>query len=343
MTLSTFRRLAILGTGVLGGLLAVGVAAGPVHAANPLPTPGPPVATNVTTTSVTFSWAPSAGPVANYTIQTIDVVGSPWRVLATTSGTTYTHANLRPDSVYEYRVIGNPAAGTGYTTSAPSPLLWVRTRPLSDSVPPTRPGTPRAYPVTTVSATITFDPSTDNDRVDAYWVQRQVNGVWTDWATNNITTVYLNGLTANTSYTVVAVAVDANGNRSARSDPLTFTTRVALPAPTCQYQLLGFSGTQYQAVFTIENMTAATVLENWNVTFTFPTGQAILYTFNGTTTRNGTLGTTTPLSYLARVGPGGTAFIGFLASTPAGSPLPSGFTLNSSVGSSACARGPGSA
>jgi chitodextrinase len=266
------------------------------------------------------------------------VVGSPWRDLASTSRTTYTHANLVPDSVYEYRVIANPAAGSGDTASNPSALLWVRTAPLPDSVPPTKPGVPRAYPVTTVSATLSFDFSTDNNRVDAYWAQRQVNGVWTDWATNNITTVYLRDLTPNTSYTVAVVAVDANGNRSPRSDPLTFTTRAVQPAPTCRVQLLAF-GQQYQATLTIENMTAATIVDNWTVTFTFPTGQTILYSFNGTTTRSGTVGTLTPPSYIARIGPGGGAFVGFQANSPVGSPLPSGFTLNSSAGVFACTIG----
>ena len=335
MSSSTLRRLSILATGALGMLVTVSVAAGPVHAATQLPTPGTPVATNITTTSVRFTWTPSSGPVSNYTIQTIDVVGMPWRVLASTSGTTYTHANLVPDSVYEYRVIANAVGGSDYTASNPSALLWVRTAPLPDSVAPTKPGVLRAFPVSTVAATITFDPSTDNNRVAAYWVQRQVNGVWTDWASNSITTVYLRDLSPSTSYTIVVVAADANGNRSPRSDPLTFTTRAAEPAPTCKVQLIP-AGTQYQAVITVENMTAATVVENWTVTFTFPIGQTILYSFNATTTRNGTVGTTTPVWYLARIGPGGSGFLGFLATMPAGSPFPSGFTLNASAGTFTC-------
>ncbi|MEH1124259.1 fibronectin type III domain-containing protein [Micromonospora sp. CPCC 206061] len=325
------RRLAILGTGVLATL----VTAHPAHAATPLPTPGTPVATNVTTTSASFSWTPSSGPVADYTIQTIDVVGRPWRVLATTSETTYTHTNLNPDSVYTYRVIANPTAGSDHTASSATPHLWVRTRPLPDSVPPTEPGVPRAFPVSTVSATLTFGFSTDNNRVDAYWAQRQVDGVWTDWATNNITTVYLRDLAPGTTYTVAVVAVDANGNRSARSDPLTFTTRALEPAPTCRVQLLPL-GQHYQVNVTIENMTAATIVESWTLTFTFPAGQTILYSNSVTITRDGTVGTATPHSYLARIDPGGTRPFGFFATNTAGSPLPSGFTLNSTAGVFPC-------
>lgn len=333
MTVSLFRRLAILGA---GALVAVGVAASPAHAATPLPTPGTPVATNVTTTSISFSWTSSPGPVANYTIQTIDVVGTPWRVLATTSATSYTHTNLTPDSVYEYRVIANPAAGSDYTASAWTPLLWVRTAPLPDSVPPTQPGVPRAFPVSTIGATLTFTGSTDNRRVAAYWAQRQVDGVWTDWATNNITTVYLRDLTPSTTYTVAVVAVDANGNRSPRSAPSTFTTRATEPAPTCRVQLQAY-GQQYQTNITIENMTAATIVENWTATFTFPAGQTILSSFNATTVRTGaTSGTATPQWWAARIGPGGSMTIGFGATRPAGTPLPSGFTINASAGTYTC-------
>jgi chitodextrinase len=340
VSVSTLRRLAILGTGALGVLVAVGIAAGPVHAATQLSTPGTPVATNVTMTSVSFSWAPSSGAVANYTVQTIDVVGNPWRDLATTTGTSYTHSGLVQDSVYEYRIIANPVANSGYTASAPTPLLWVRTRPTPDSVPPTTPTNLRSYNVSTAFATILFDPSTDNHRVDAYVVQRQINGVWTDVGTNNITQVYLRDLTPNTTYTVVAVAGDAHGTRSPRSAPLTFTTRPAQPTPGCKVQLIVYSN-QYQVVLTIENMTVATVLSNWNVSLTFPPGHTLQYAFNGTFTRTGpTTGQLTPAVYLAQIGPGGSAFIGFLATYPTGAPLPSNFTLNSSVGAFPCTPQP---
>jgi hypothetical protein len=334
MSVSTLRRLAIFGLGALGVLAAVGVAAGPVLAATQLPTPGTPAASSITTTSVTFAWTASSGPVANYTVQVIDPVGTPWRNLATTSSTSYTHSGLTPDTVYTYRVIANPA-NSGYTASNPSAPLYVRTVPPPDSVPPTTPGVPRAFPVSTIAATITFGFSTDNNRVAGYWVQRQVNGVWTDWATNSVTTVYLNNLTPSTSYTVVVVAFDANGNRSPRSAPHTFTTRATQPAPTCVVQVIAF-GQSYLLNFTIENMTATTIVENWTVTFTLPAEHTMLYAFNATITRSGAVATATPQWFLARIGPGGTATFGVNASRPVGSPLPSGFTLNASAGTWPC-------
>ncbi|GAA1756513.1 fibronectin type III domain-containing protein [Luedemannella helvata] len=318
------RRLAALVVGALGA----GLLAAPAAASTALPTPGTPVATTVTTTSITITWAASAGPVADYTVQFIEG-RTAWRDLATTGATTFTHHGLTPDKVYEYRIVANPVAGSGYTTSAPSGYIFVTTAPLPDTVAPTAPGTLMALSVTTVSATIsTTAAATDNNRVAAYWVQREVDGVWTDWATNNITSVYLRDLQPATSYTVAMVAVDPNGNRSPRSAPLTFTTRAATPAPTCRVQLTTF-GQQYMLSVIVENMTAATVLANWTVTFTLPATHTINSSFGGApVTRVGTQATATPAAYQATLNPGGTAQFGLFATYPAGSGLPSGFALN---------------
>jgi hypothetical protein len=318
--------------GVSGALAA----SAPALAATPLPTPSTPVASEVTTTSVTFAWPAPAGPVADYTIQVIDG-WVPWRYLDTTTATTYTHTGLIPDTVYRYRIIANPAPGSDHAASDPSGILWVTTDPLPDAVAPTTPGTPFATQVTTIWATINFAASTDNNRVAGYWVQRQVDGVWTDWATNNVNTVYLRDLTPDTSYTVVVVAFDPNGNRSSQSPPFTFTTRQLEPEPTCRSDLLTF-GQQYLLTVSIENMTAATVLEDWTVTFTLPASHVVAYRVNATITRDGEVATATPASWYGSIHPGGGATVGANASYPAGSPLPSGFVLTSSAGSVSCAE-----
>lgn len=328
MNSTRFRmRLAGLAIGVLA---AIAVPANPAGADAPLPTPGTPVATQVTTTSVILSWAASSGPVANYTVQVIDGSLVPWHDLATTTATSFTHSGLSPDKVYEYRVIANPLAGSGYTVSSPSGYIAVTTAPLPDSIPPSTPGTPSAYTVSTTAATLTFAPSTDNNRVAGYVAQLLVNGAWADTATNNITTIYLRNLTPDTSYTVAVVAFDPNGNRSPRSNQLTFTTRQIQPQPTCKTQIVTF-GQQYNLTVTIENMTASTVLTNWAITFTLPAAHAVGYTFSTTLTRNGDLATLRPLSYNATIGPGGTASVGLNATYPVGSPLPSGFQLNGTI------------
>jgi chitodextrinase len=328
MNVPTRRRAALAALGALTVLVGFGLSVAPAQAATPLPTPGTPVATNVTTTSLTFSWSASAGPVRNYTIQVIDGPLVPWHTLATTNATSYTHANLAPDTVYEYRVVANPRSGSGYTASNPSGILFARTAPLPDTIPPTKPGTPFAYQVSTTAATLNFAGSTDNVRVAGYVAQRQVNGVWTDWASNDITTIYLRDLTPNTSYTVVVVAFDPNGNRSPRSDPLTFTTRATAPAPACRVQRLVF-GQAYLLNVTVENMTTATVLENWTFTFTLPAAHTITTIFNVTLARTGDAATATPAIWFNRISPGGSAVFGIGASYPVGSPLPGGFAVTS--------------
>jgi hypothetical protein len=197
----------------------------------------------------------------------------------------------------------------------------------ADTTPPTKPAQPIANPVTAINATIRTSGSTDNDRVAGYVVQRQVNGVWTDWSTSNIepSIVYLQPLTPGTTYTVVAVAFDPSGNRSPRSDPLTFTT-TSLTAPTCRATRQGLGPSYLLTVF-IENLTVA-IVSNWTTTFTMPAAQTTNFIFNATLARNGDAATFTPAPNTAQVNPGATVYFGFHANLPAGSPLPSGFTLN---------------
>ena len=201
-----------------------------------------------------------------------------------------------------------------------------------DTVPPTKPATPTVHPIGTITATINTGGSTDDDRVAGYVVQRQVNGLWTDWSATLIepTYAYLQPLTPGTTYTAVVVALDPSGNRSQRSDPVTFTT-LALPAPTCRVVRQTISPQTYILNFFVENMTAAVVVTNWTATFTMPAVQTPVGTFSDTLTRTGDLATLRPMSNTAQITPGMTAFFGLYANRPAESPLPSGFTFTSAA------------
>jgi Cellulose binding domain/Fibronectin type III domain len=295
------------------------------------------VATQVTETSATFTWPASAGPVAYYTIQLNDPSPAAYHDIGTSSTTTFTHTGLSPDTVYVYRVIANPASGSGYTASNPSVSLYVRTVPHGDTVPPSKPGTPTASVSSPWTGSVSTTGSTDNNRVDGYWVQRQVNGVWTDWVSSSYGGIFLQQLTPNTTYTVVVVAFDASGNRSARSDPVTFTTPPLAPTPNCRALRSQVGTQQYNVNVTIENWTTA-VLANWRVTFTLPATHTVLYAPNGTLTRTGDTATFTPAANIAQINPGPqTATFGVIASRPVGSPLASNFILSSpTTGSVAC-------
>jgi chitodextrinase len=328
MTDRILRRKPLTATvlGLLTVLTVLAVSGSPARADTPLSTPGTPVAGTVTTTSISLSWTPSTGPVANYTVEVTPIYASVPQPTYTTTTNQFTETGLDPDTTYEYRVWANPVAGSGYTLSAPSGYLIVRTLPVPDSSPPTAPTNLRSYSVSTNFATINMDPATDNHRVAGYVLQRQINGVWTDIGTNDITTVYMRDLTPSTTYTVVAVAFDANGNRSPRSAPLTFTTRALEPLPTCRVSIINY-GQQNLVDITMEDMTAATVVDNWSLTFTLPAGQTV-WPFNMTISRSGDLATGSPFSWDNRIGPGGALTVGFSGSRPAGSPLPSGFVLH---------------
>ncbi|HZN70181.1 MAG TPA: cellulose binding domain-containing protein [Micromonosporaceae bacterium] len=201
-----------------------------------------------------------------------------------------------------------------------------------DTVPPTKPATPTANPIGLVTATINTGGSTDNDRVAGYYVQRQVNGVWTDWSSTLIepTYAYVQPLTPGTTYTAVVVAFDPSGNRSVRSDPVTFTTP-ALAAPTCRVVRQIISPQIYILNFFVENMTAAIVVTNWTTTFTMPAAQTLVGSFSSTLSRSGDVATLRPMSNTAVISPGMTAFFGLYANRPVGSPLPSGFTFTSAA------------
>jgi hypothetical protein len=124
---------------------------------------------------------------------------------------------------------------------------------------------------------------------------------------------------------VVVVAFDPAGNRSPRSDPLTFTT-TSLPTPTCR--VMRQVGEQsYFLTFIVENLTVATV-SNWTITFTMPAAQTNAVIANATLSRNGDVATVTPAPNTAQVNPGALVYAILNATRPAGSPVPSGFALN---------------
>src|SRR5262249_29957697 len=116
---SPARRLTVIVLGTLAVLGALTISDRAALAATQLPVPGPPTTTQVTPTSITFTWTAPAGPVNNYTIQ-VAANQDPYHDVATTTGTTYTDAGLTPDTVYHHRVIANPTPGSGYTASDPS-------------------------------------------------------------------------------------------------------------------------------------------------------------------------------------------------------------------------------
>jgi hypothetical protein len=319
-------RLAVFVFATLAVLSAGTVAASPALAVTQLPMPGIPTTTHITSTSISFTWTASAGPVANYTILRSDGV-DPYQAVGTTTGTTYTGTGLAPDTVYYHRVVANPTPGSGYTASDPSFSLFEITLPANDTTPPS---TPTYGPVVSVTGPYggiaNTSGSTDDDRVAGSWLQLLTNGAWSDWVMGPYGSFILPTLTGNTTYTVAAVAFDRTGNRSARTAPVTFTTPPYAPAPTCKVQRQILGTTAVIMTFTIDNQTAATVLSNWTITFTMPAAQTLISPAN--LTHTGDKAILGPSATNAQIPPNTTSTFN-LYDNLAGTPVPSGFTLNS--------------
>ncbi|MGI5500239.1 proprotein convertase P-domain-containing protein [Lentzea sp. CA-135723] len=90
----------------------------------------------------------------------------------------------------------------------------------SDTEAPSAPANPRSTGVTSSSASLAWDASTDNVGVTGYEV---LNGT-TVAATSTGTTAIVTGLTADTSYTFTVRALDAAGNQSKQSAAVTART-----------------------------------------------------------------------------------------------------------------------
>lgn len=91
-----------------------------------------------------------------------------------------------------------------------------------DPTPPTAPANLAVSNVTSTSALLRWDASTDNVGVTGYKIYR---GSTLAASTNGSTLTYtLAGLTPSTSYSYSVRAVDAAGNQSASSNVVTFTT-----------------------------------------------------------------------------------------------------------------------
>jgi hypothetical protein len=329
MTVNILRRrpLAATVTALLTVLVMLAMPSRPARADTPLSTPGTPVAGTVTTTSASFSWTPPTGPIANYTIEVTGIYVSVPERLITTATPYHTHTGLYPDTAYQYRVWANPQPNSGYARSTPSGYLTIRTQPVPDDVPPTAPGGVYVSNVGTISATVVvLNHSTDNHRVAGYVVQRQIDGGWTDIATNDINSIYPRNLTPDTSYTIAVVAFDANGNRSPRSAPLTFATAKPEPYPMCKVQFSSW-GEHLNVSVTIRNFTLDTVLGEWRLTFTLPTAYTADTAFSMTVSRSGDQATGIPVSWNTRILPGAGTTVGFNAHRPADTPLPSEFAL----------------
>jgi chitodextrinase len=171
-------------------------------------TPGTPVSSGQTMTSITLSWSSSLDNVgvAGYRVYRNTVlVGSP-------VSTSLVDPSLVPGTSYSYTVAAIDAAGN---LSQLSPHVSVQT--LVDSQPPTVP-TNLSGTVSGQNIVLTWVASTDNVGVSGYLVSRDGVQIATSVATGYTVTGAPVG-----SHTYSVVAVDAAGNKSPVSNIVTLS------------------------------------------------------------------------------------------------------------------------
>jgi chitodextrinase len=205
-------------------------------------------------TGVDVAWVPS----------TDDVGVNEYRVLrdgaqiASVTGTSFSDVTVSPSTTYSYAVQAADAAGNVSPASAAAiaatPALPPPPAPADETAPTTPTGL-TASPTST-SVALSWTASTDAVGVQQYVVYRDGVAVGT-----SSTPSYLDSArTPYSSYTYAVEAVDAAGNISTRSQPLTVLTPAASGqiltfAPTDDAYVSGASGA------TATNFGAASVLQ----------------------------------------------------------------------------------
>ncbi|WP_408058041.1 glycoside hydrolase family 9 protein [Verrucosispora sioxanthis] len=291
-------------------------------------TPGTPVATAVSSGSVSLTWAPSTdtGSGVDVYLVSVRLVGNDAITLRNASTNSLT-IDVLPARTYEFSVVARDRAGN---TSFSSPSLSVTTPAVDagDTVPPTTPGTPTVSAVTSTGATLTWAPSTDNVGVTGYRIYRvHLVDVLVDTVTAPTHT--LTGLSPQTGYQFYVVAIDAAGNASPPSGAVTVTTSAPLPTSPCRvtYGTNDWS-TGFTANITITN-TGTTAINGWTLAFSFPNaGQRVGQGWSATYAQTGAAVTATNMSYNGNLAPGASVGIGFNGTHTGSNPKPTTFTLN---------------
>src|SRR2546430_4790137 len=139
------------------------------------------------------------------------------------AGTSYANRGLAAATTYSYTVV---AYDTSWNASAQGSAVSATTKALADTQAPSSPTNLAATAVSSSQIDLSWSPATDNVGVTGYRVYR--NGTLAASPTG--TSVSITGLSASTTYSFTVSAVDAAGNTSALSPPLSLTTpRSALP------------------------------------------------------------------------------------------------------------------
>src|SRR5437762_8797070 len=154
--------------------------------------------------------------------------------IAIVGGRSYANTGLAAATTYSYTVAAYDAAGNA---SAQSSAASATTKAPLDTQAPSSPTNLAATAVSSSQIDLSWSPATDNVGVTGYRVYRDATLV----ASPSGTSVSITGLSSGTTYSFTVAAVDAAGNASVLSAPLSVTTAAPsdTTAPTTPAGLVG--------------------------------------------------------------------------------------------------------
>ena len=175
------------------------------------------VVTGHTSTTITLAWSAA----------TDDVGVTGYRILegttpvASPASPPFTITGLAAGSAHAYTVVAVDAAGN--VSPATPPVTATTDPPSPDVQPPSAPSGLRTSATTDRAISLVWTAATDNVAVTGYQIFEGTTSVGA--ATTTAFTV--TGLAASSTHTYTVIAVDAAGNQSAPSNPVTATTSAA--------------------------------------------------------------------------------------------------------------------
>jgi chitodextrinase len=178
--------------------------------------------TATTTNSVTLAWNPSTDNSGNFSYRVQMVSPSNSKVANQTS---FTWTSLSPNTTYSFYVYAVDKAGN---RSGNSNTVTVTTQ-APDSAP-TQPTNLHTTAITQSTATLAWNPSTDNSGSVTY--RAQMTSPLSLGMETSQTSITWTSLSPNRTYSFHVYAFDGSGNRSANSNTLTFTTPADTIPPT---------------------------------------------------------------------------------------------------------------
>ncbi|HEX6682548.1 MAG TPA: fibronectin type III domain-containing protein [Candidatus Limnocylindrales bacterium] len=292
-------------------------------------TPGTPVASGVTASSVTLNWSASSGTVNNYQIERCQgATCTNFAQIGTSTSTTFVNnSGLAANTTYRYRVRAVNSSGN----SPYSGIVNVTTTGTGTQ-PPGTPGTLTA-PSTTAS-TVNLAWGASSGTVSNYQIERCTGATCTNFAqvaTSTTTSATDGGLAANTTYRYRVRATNSAGN-SGYSNIVNATTTSTGGGGGCSATLVTQNGWNNGYVMQPNNVTntGTSTITGWTVTFTLPAGHSITGFWNATVTVSGQTVTARGIpGQNATLGAGASTTWGFQATRPSGNTqLPQGPTCS---------------